>query len=103
MPSLPSCSQPGATRCGFPLQRDPELLQATAIAILVADPTREPTHWIARIGRPLFVMQVVIVTIVGFSVTNYRSESPPMVGRFDPCQGDNVPSGLSEQASEGAD
>ena len=58
----------------------PELLLASAIAVLVADPTRGPTHWIARIGRPLFVIQVVIVTIVGFSVTNYRSESPRMVG-----------------------
>jgi hypothetical protein len=54
----------------------PELLLASAIAILVADPTRGPTHWVARVGRPLFVIQVVIVTIVGFSVTNYRSESP---------------------------
>ncbi len=54
----------------------PELLLASAIAVLVADPTRGQTHWIARIGRPLFVAQVVLVVVIGFSVTNYRSESP---------------------------
>ncbi len=54
----------------------PELLLASAVAVLVADPTRRPTHWVTRLGRPLFVIQVVIVTVVGFSVTSYRSESP---------------------------
>jgi hypothetical protein len=54
----------------------PVMLLASAVAVLVADPTRQRSRWIARVGPPLFVAQVLVVTIIGFSVTNYRSESP---------------------------
>ncbi len=54
----------------------PVLLLASALALLVADPTRAPSHWVTRVGRPLFVLQIAVVTILSFSVTTYRSESP---------------------------
>lgn len=54
----------------------PVMLLASAIAVLVADPTLQRSRWIARVGRPLFVAQVLLVTIVGFSVSTYRSDSP---------------------------
>jgi hypothetical protein len=54
----------------------PVLLLASAVAVLIADPTRRGNQWIARVGRPLFVAQVLVVAAIGFSVTTYRSESP---------------------------
>jgi len=54
----------------------PLLLLASAVAILIADPTRRGSPWIARIGPRLFVAQVLVVTVIGFTVTTYRSESP---------------------------
>jgi hypothetical protein len=54
----------------------PVFLLASALAILVAPPARSRSQWISRVGRPLFVAQIIVLIIIGFSVTTYRSESP---------------------------
>jgi hypothetical protein len=54
----------------------PVIFLASALAVLLADPTRDRGALMTRIGRPLFVVWVVILTIIGFSITTYRSESP---------------------------
>jgi hypothetical protein len=54
----------------------PVMLLASAVAVLVGDPTRTRGRGIARIGRWLFVVQIVVVTVIGFSGSDYRSESP---------------------------
>lgn len=58
----------------------PVMLLASAVALLVADPTRTRGQLIARVGRWLFVAQIVVVTVIGFSGTDYRSESPNWSG-----------------------
>ena len=55
----------------------PIVLLASAIAVLVGDPIRVRGEWIARIGRPLFIAQIAVLAVIGFSVTTYRSENPP--------------------------
>jgi hypothetical protein len=54
----------------------PAILLASALAVLLADPTRSRDTWVTRIGRPLFVAWVVGLTVIGFSITNYRSQDP---------------------------
>ena len=54
----------------------PVVLLASAVAVLAAPPVRLRSAWISRVARPLFVVQVAVVTVLGFSVTNLRSESP---------------------------
>ncbi len=58
----------------------PVMLLASAVAILIADPTRTRDQMIARIGRWLFVAQIVVVSIIGFAGTDYRSQSPEWSG-----------------------
>ncbi len=54
----------------------PVMLLASAIALLVAPPGRWATRKVARVGRPLFVLLVVVLIVTGFSVQNLRSQSP---------------------------
>ncbi len=54
----------------------PVMMLASAVAVLVADTSRRINPWITRIARPLFVAQILLLTIIGFSVTTYRSEDP---------------------------
>jgi hypothetical protein len=53
----------------------PVMMLASAVAVLVADTSRRRNLWVTRIGRPLFVAQILLLTIIGFSVTTYRSEN----------------------------
>jgi hypothetical protein len=55
----------------------PVLLVASAIAVLAADPNRTRGQWVARVARPLFVIQIALLIVIGFSATTYRSGSPP--------------------------
>jgi hypothetical protein len=69
----------------------PVMLLASAVAVLVADPARR-RGWVGRIGRPLLVAQILVLTLIGFSVTTYRSESPQWsasvtLTRKSACQG----------------
>ncbi len=54
----------------------PVFLLASAVAILATCPNRSTNRWLIRVGPPLFVAQSLVLIIVGFSVTSYRSESP---------------------------
>jgi len=50
----------------------PVMMLASAFAVLVTSPARPA----ARAARRIFVLQVVAVTLISFSVTNLRSTSP---------------------------
>ncbi|HEY5171434.1 MAG TPA: hypothetical protein VIK54_06875 [Acidimicrobiia bacterium] len=51
----------------------PVMLLASAVAVLVAPKARAASGRIASAARVAFVAQVAVLTLVGFSVTNYRS------------------------------
>ncbi len=54
----------------------PVMMLADAVAVLVADTGRRRNPWVTRIAPPLFVAQILLLTVIGFSVTSYRSEDP---------------------------
>jgi hypothetical protein len=58
----------------------PVMLLGSAVAILVAPKPREVSTRIASAARVVFVAQVTVLTVVGFSVTNYRSSMFPWSG-----------------------
>ena len=64
----------------------PIFLVASSLAVLVAPRTRSGREFVRRIGRPVFVAQILLVTCIGFSVTNYRSLSPDWSLSVDAAQ-----------------
>ena len=54
----------------------PVMMLASAVAVLVADTGRRRNPWVTRIAPPLFVAQILLLTVIGFSVTSYRSADP---------------------------
>lgn len=54
----------------------PIMLLASAFALLVAPVGPSANHWIARVARPIFIAQLILVMAVGFSDDNFRSVGP---------------------------
>jgi hypothetical protein len=54
----------------------PVMLLASAVAVLVAPQGPGRARRTAAIGRPIFVIYISVLTLVGFSVTNPRSAGP---------------------------
>jgi hypothetical protein len=61
----------------------PVMLLASAFAVLVASQDVGRPRLAERIGRPVFVAQVVVVTLLSFSAANYRSNGPQWVRSVD--------------------
>ena len=54
----------------------PIFLLASSLAVLVAARNKSRTELARRVWSTVFVAQILLVTCIGFSVTNYRSLSP---------------------------
>ena len=54
----------------------PVMMLASAVAVLVAPPRYWRKRKVAQVGRPLFVLLLVVLIVTGFSVRNFRSQSP---------------------------
>jgi hypothetical protein len=54
----------------------PEFLLASAVAVLIAPSGPNAHRLMARIARPVFIAQIALLAVVGFSVTNLRSAGP---------------------------
>jgi hypothetical protein len=61
---------------GFRYSVIPVMMLASAMAVLIAPAGTQRSRIVARVGRPLFVAYVLVLTITGFSVTNVRSAGP---------------------------
>jgi hypothetical protein len=53
------------------------LMMASAFAVVLAPVGESRRRLIARVGRPLFIVHLVVLTVVSFSVRDFRSEGRP--------------------------
>lgn len=61
----------------------PVFLLASAFAVLVAPTGAGRERTLARIGRPVLVAQIALLALLEFSVTNARSDAPPVAELAD--------------------
>ena len=55
----------------------PTLMTASAFAVVLAPLGTSRDRLVARVGRPLFIAQIVLVTVFSFAIREFRSEGRP--------------------------